>query len=124
MFWGRFYWSILKKKSISVESGRPIEVIIGLDTVVINGKLNVLKDENKWLGEVELKTETNPALLELTYYWETRSGITNDEIRIPVPSGKIKEAEDVLLKLKLYHKLIKVSFFKNRKINEFQSQSI
>lgn len=99
---------ILKKNSISLKSGQQAEVIIGLDTVVINGKLQVLRDENKWLGEIEIIEKTPPAFLEFTYYWKTRSGLTNDEVRIPVPPGKMKEAEEVLLKLKLYHKLVKI----------------
>jgi hypothetical protein len=68
-------------------------VIITQYAVIINGKHNAFKSQMYWLGSVSIKDEPSPKVLEIVYNWNTRGGISHDEIRIPIPEGKLEEAK-------------------------------
>jgi MFS family permease len=82
----------LAMSSIKAEKSKPQEVIIMAEAVLINGKLNRFYGDNLWLGGVEIKDAGELNVMEITFCWNTRGGKTFDEIRFPVPKGRLREA--------------------------------
>ena len=71
------------------------EVIIGPDAVLMNGRYHTLHDGRIWLGGVRCLDGEHPPILEFTVEWKTRGGITNEQVRVPVPRGREDEARAV-----------------------------
>jgi len=69
------------------------DVIITPVAVIINGKYNVLRNDSIWLSKALVKNENGLDYLELTYDWSTRKGNTFEDLRIPIPAGKLADAE-------------------------------
>ena len=65
------------------------------DELVINNKRTAFNKDGKRLRKSVCKEVGGITILEITYEWMTRKGITFDEIRIPVPSGKHSEAMEL-----------------------------
>jgi len=85
----------LKTSSIrSDEKGMP-EVIITNENVYINGRIHPFYADNLWLGKVDIREEGQLNIFEITYCWNTRKGESFEEIRVPIPKGKLKEAISV-----------------------------
>jgi hypothetical protein len=98
-FIGVVYW--LGKYFLSMGSiGKALnnEVIVTNRSVIINNKVNTFNDGQYWLKDVTLKEETDPAVIEFIYEWQSRNPNipAHDEIRIPVPKNKIGEAKELL----------------------------
>lgn len=77
------------------------EVIITEQSVIINGHKLEYHSETRWLRRANLMEKEGRNLLAITYEWQTRKGVTYDEIRIPVPRGKLKEGMEVQERLNL-----------------------
>jgi hypothetical protein len=75
---------------------KPGDVIISAKSILINGKYHILNDENKTLYELELLKDQTPQILEFSVQWNTRSGMTNEQIRIPIPADKSTEAAQLV----------------------------
>lgn len=67
-------------------------VIITGDAVLINDKLNVFRDEDRRLSDVKILEEMDPKVFELTYEFRTARGKSDEQIRVPIPKGKLGEA--------------------------------
>ncbi len=75
------------------------QIILTTSAVFINGTLHVFQDDSRWIGGVTLLKDQEPVMIEIRYCWNTRKGPTFDELRFPVPDGKLKEAEAVVERL-------------------------
>ena len=71
-------------------------IILTTSSVFINGKLHVYYDAHVTPGSIQLYKNTRPMVLEIRYHWKTRRGTTFEELRIPVPSGKETEAQELV----------------------------
>jgi hypothetical protein len=94
------YW--LGKYFLSLGSiGKAVnnEVIITNRSVVINNRVNTFIDGQYWLNSVSLKRDSTPAVIVFNYGWSTRKGASHEDIRIPVPEGKLQEAEAVVKRM-------------------------
>jgi len=85
--------------SISPSGKKNAEVIITDDALIVNGHYNRLSGKNLWMKNVVVKKLKEIEVLEITYSWNTRGGETSEEIRVPVPNGKMAEALEVEKKL-------------------------
>ncbi|MBX2930420.1 MAG: hypothetical protein KF781_00575 [Chitinophagaceae bacterium] len=74
----------LTMKSISANNKQQHEIIVTQNSVIVNGKMNVFRDDTRWLNSVKLIKEKQPMVMEINYGWNTRGGRTNDEIRFPI----------------------------------------
>ncbi len=72
------------------------EIVITNGTATVNGKPTVFQGDGKWLRKADIKEMNNINVLEIIYEWKTGKGITFDELRIPVPKGKLREAMELL----------------------------
>lgn len=90
----------LKTQTITATNLQTVEVIIGSDTVVLAGKLIVLHDDNKWLVKVSKNEELSMPILEFTYCWNTRKGVSKDTFRIPIKSDKLNEVPNLIAEIK------------------------
>ena len=91
------YWlgkSYIAKNAIGKAENN--HVTITNRAVIINGKVNSFRDNLYWLKKVELIQEQNINVLEFVYEWNTRKGITSEEIRVPVPTNKMEEATELI----------------------------
>ncbi len=68
-------------------------VVIHEDGVLVNGRYHALQNQQRWRGKLTLNEKLVPAILEFTFYWNTRKGETFDELRIPVPADAIAQAK-------------------------------
>ena len=96
------YWygkNVLSLSSIGKSSSKANEVVITSHAVIINGSYNAFRSELYWLKGATLDESLTPEVLEIVYQWQTRKGITQEEIRVPVPAGKIDEARVVIAAL-------------------------
>lgn len=75
------------------------QIIITTSSVQINGRLHVFYDEHVTPGSFQLLTNSRPMVVEIRYHWQTRRGATYEELRVPVPSGKETEAQEVVNRL-------------------------
>jgi hypothetical protein len=92
IYWiGKYYLSMG-----SLGAAKPTnEVIITPMAIIINGKYNVLRNENIWLSKAKVKEDKGLHLLEFTYNWATRKGDTYEDFRIPIPVDKLTDAEQI-----------------------------
>lgn len=65
-----------------------------------NGKRFPFIDEKKSIKAVKILELPDPKVLEITYEWSTRNGMTFEELHIPIPKGKLGEAVRLLDRLK------------------------
>jgi membrane protein implicated in regulation of membrane protease activity len=90
----------LNLSSIKQSSPGTAEAIITSDAVVVNGRYSRLTGENLWIENAAIKEQGGIAVVEITYAWDTRRGRMTEEIRLPIPFGKMEEAKEVINKLK------------------------
>lgn len=74
----------LTMKSISANNKQQHEIIVTQNSVIVNGKMNVFKDDSRWLNSIKLIKEKQPMVLEINFGWQTRGGVSNDDLRIPI----------------------------------------
>ncbi len=92
-----FYWLgkyFLFTRSLG-EPNKKAEVVITHHAVIINGKYNSFKDDIYWLQKVNIAEQFPLSIFIIEYGWKTRNGNTFEEIRIPIPPGKLDEAKEV-----------------------------
>jgi hypothetical protein len=91
-----FLYGVVSYRIAVASMGRPLaagsSVIITRHSVLINDKLNPFADDERWMGEVRILDDHEPRVLEIVYHWHTRKGNSRDEIRVPIPKGKLGEA--------------------------------
>lgn len=71
------------------------EIVIANGTATVNGRPTVFQGDGKCLRKVDVKENNSINILEITFEKQTRKGISFDEIRIPVPRGKLREAMEL-----------------------------
>jgi hypothetical protein len=105
VFTGLFF--LLKyvlSRSVTAVNGKPaMEIIIGPEKLLINGKLFAIRDEHRWLESLKIIGGASNGMLEFTYGWNTRQGNTTDSLLIPIPEGKRDEAENLVLQIRRIH---------------------
>ena len=98
-----------KLSSIKLNDNKMPEVIITNVAIIVNGHMNRFYSNNLWLGKVTVNDAGAFNVLEITYCWNTRSGQSFDEIRVPIPKGSLKEAIFLQERLMNEKKLIEQS---------------
>jgi hypothetical protein len=68
------------------------QTIIWSGNAKINGRSIVFQGYGKWLRKVDIREAKSINILEIIFEKQTPKGIRFDEIRIPVPKGKMREA--------------------------------
>ena len=76
------------------------EVYITDFFAIMNGEQYYLMNEHRLTSKVILYEGTSPAILEFTIHWQTRNGVTFDELRLPVPPEAIPIAKEISLNFK------------------------
>lgn len=91
IYWlGKYYLSLA---SIGQPKNKQCEVVITQYALIINGKHNAFNSQMYCKGKVSIKEEPSPKILEIVYHWQTRKGISQEELRVPIPEGKLEEAK-------------------------------
>jgi hypothetical protein len=105
VFTGLFFLlKYILSRSFTDGYGKPaMEIIIGPDKLLINGKLFTIRDEHRWLEDLKTIAGAENGMLEFTYGWNTRQGNTSDSLLIPIPEGKRDEAETLVLQIRKIH---------------------
>jgi hypothetical protein len=105
VFTGLFFLlKYILSRSLTAVNGKPaMEIIIGPDKLLINGKLFAIRDEHRWLESLKIIGGAGNGMLEFTYSWNTRQGNTTDSLLIPIPEGKRDEAENLVLQIRRIH---------------------
>jgi hypothetical protein len=99
-----FFLKYILSRSITAGNGKSdMEIIIGPDKLLINGKLFAIKDELRWLEDLKIIDGAKNGMLEFTYGWNTRQGNTTDTLLIPIPEGKRDEAEMLVPQIRRMH---------------------
>jgi hypothetical protein len=70
------------------------EAVISPDAVWLSGAMHTWKGWGAKLESVRLREET-PAILEIVYSTPNRTGRQNTTVRVPVPRGQEKTAQQV-----------------------------
>jgi hypothetical protein len=92
--------SYFKKGFINIKPGtQGVTALISRSSIVLNGKLFNLTSADRSLSKVEIIDKQGLSLVEFTYKWQTRSGATQDEIRLPVPEGRMEEARELVARM-------------------------
>ena len=68
------------------------EVVISPRAILLNGRYHVLEDGRFHFGGVRYLDEETPPVLEFTVRWNTRSGVADEQVYVPVPRGREEEA--------------------------------
>jgi hypothetical protein len=89
---GGIRWAMAHAARASNLSTPAGEVIISPNAILLNGRYEVLQDDNFRFGGVRYVETERPPILEFTVTWATRSGRTNEQYRVPVPAGREDEA--------------------------------
>jgi hypothetical protein len=71
---------------------QPPEIIITTDQASVNGKLTIFNGGDKFFRKAEIKEKHDRNVLEIVYESNTGEKISFDELIIPVPKGKLREA--------------------------------
>ena len=71
------------------------EVLITKTSIITNGIKTAFHTDQKWFRRAVINEKADRNILEITYEWQTRKGVTYDEIRLPVPKGKLREAIEI-----------------------------
>lgn len=90
---------LLRLRRFRWKSDSMPEVLITRHRADINGRSTVFHGSTSWIRRAELIEKEGRNMIEITYEWQTRTGYTYDEIRIPVPRGKLREAMEIRDKL-------------------------
>src|SRR5688572_17005277 len=77
------------------KSDRVREIIIADDTAIVNGKSTVFHGNGKHLRKVDVRENNNINIVEITFERQTRKGSSFEEITIPVPRGRLREAMEL-----------------------------
>jgi len=85
-------WGMARSARASNLAGPSGEVIIAPNAILLNGRYEVLQDHHFHFGGVRYVEDERPPLLEFTVTWKTGNGPTNEQYRVPVPSGREDEA--------------------------------
>lgn len=80
------------RRNLAVQSG---EVIVGPTALLWNGRYEVLQDGRIDFGGARVLTKFQPAILELTIKVPSRYRRIPEEYRIPIPAGRLDEAQAV-----------------------------
>jgi hypothetical protein len=83
-------WKGVKMPEITITSG----------IATVNGKSTIFHGDDKWLRKVDIKEVNNLNILEFIYEWRAETGVSFDELRIPVPKGRLREAVEALDRLR------------------------
>lgn len=92
---------IIRMYSLKWKSPKMPEVVIVNGTITVNGKSTIFQGNGIWLRKAILKENHNLNILGIAYEWKSGDDIYSDEINIPVPKGKLREAMELLDKLNL-----------------------
>lgn len=76
------------------------EAIITQKSVILNGKLHTWAVLGNRLEQLKLVENTFPRVMEIEYSYPNRGQRGTATVRIPVPQGKEKEAEEVAMQIK------------------------
>jgi hypothetical protein len=79
----------------------PPLVMIGENALYVGGSFSNWGSMGASLNGSELDTSTNPAILTLSVVYPTRTGMSEDHVRVPVPTGKLSEIPALVAKLGL-----------------------
>jgi hypothetical protein len=74
----------------------PGYAIISPTAVLLNGTHHALVSERRHFGGVRYASLDRPPVLEFTVKWKTRNGWMNEQIRVPIPTGREDEANAVV----------------------------
>jgi hypothetical protein len=92
-FWAMRYY--LRTRILIWKAGKIPEIEITDYMAVINDKLVVFQGKGKLLRKVDIKEDNDMNILEISYEWHSGNLASFDELRIPVPKGKLREAMEV-----------------------------
>lgn len=95
--------------SVGSRGNKNNTVIVTVSSILINNKLNSFHDEDRWMAGVKIVEDADPKIFEVSYEWETRRGVTNDQVRVPIPKGKLGEAVLLMEELKKRYLPVKSS---------------
>lgn len=86
-----------------------VDVIINITdhSLFVNNTYHVLNDNHYKFVRVSLQNEKGLFLLDFEVSWETRGGSVSDNLRIPVPDGKLAEADELVEK---FEKLLSLPY--------------
>ena len=79
----------------------PPLVMIGENALYVGGSFSNWGSMGASLNGSELDTSTNPAILTLSVVYPSRTGMSEDQVRVPVPTGKLSEIPALLANLGL-----------------------
>ena len=79
----------------------PPLVMIGENALYVGGSFSNWGSMGASLNGSELDTSTNPAILTLSVVYPSRTGMSEDQVRVPVPSDKLSEIPALVAKLGL-----------------------
>jgi hypothetical protein len=85
----KFYMHLRSCKWTDV---RMPEITIMNGIVMINGKQIIFNGQGKCMRKINITEEHNINIIEITYEWKKGERLSFDEIKVPVPKGKLKEA--------------------------------
>ncbi|HEU4556526.1 MAG TPA: hypothetical protein VFS20_01710 [Longimicrobium sp.] len=80
------------RRNVGVQSG---EVIVGPTALLWNGRYEVLRDRRIDFGGARVLTKFHPPILEITIKVPGRYRRIPEEYRIPIPAGRLDEAQTV-----------------------------
>jgi hypothetical protein len=80
----------------SANPAGPGYAIISPTAVLLNGTHHPLVNERRHFGGVRYASLDQPPVLVFTVRWKTRNGWMNEQIRVPIPTGREDEANAVV----------------------------
>jgi len=95
-------------RSFKWKENKMPEVVIVNGTITVNGKSTVFQGNDKWLRKAQLKENDEQNILCISFEWKSGNDIYSDEVNIPVPKGKLREAMELLDTLNLKIDLLTV----------------
>ncbi len=81
----------------------PPLVMIGENALYVGGSFSNWGSMGASLSGSELDTSTIPAILTFTVVYPSRTGMSEDQVRVPVPTDKLSEVPALVAKLGLEH---------------------
>jgi hypothetical protein len=85
------------------------QTIVWNGVAKINGRSTIFQGKGKWLRKVDIKETKSINIVEIIFEKQTSKGTRFNEIRIPVPKGKLREAVELQACLNLRRDVL--SFF-------------
>jgi hypothetical protein len=77
------------------------EIKITGEMVSIGDKLHYFSNEENRLKRIDIRDEGKMNIMEFTFQWSKRKVPATDELQIPVPKGKLKEAIEIVERLQM-----------------------